>query len=596
MAKKAKKKNSLLKSSKPKKKKSIKREVSAKINENGKLKNDIPVVGIGASAGGLEAFSQLLSALPADTGMAFVFVQHLAPSHESMLKDLLAKSTKMKVVEVKDNMEIVPNQVFVIPPGKYLTIKEKRLLLSEREKTDGAYMPVNHFFRSLVKEQGSKSIGVILSGTASDGTLGLRAIKAEGGLTFAQDEASAKFYGMPYNAVASGNVDFVLPPYKIAKELARIGLHPYVLYSFPKEEEASDEPDDHLSQIFKRLRIATGVDFSYYKINTVKRRITRRMILCRIENIEEYVKYLKANKKEIQDLYQDLLINVTHFFRDADAFESLKKNVYPELVKNMNNGNPLRIWVPGCSTGEEVYSIAISLFEFLGDNSSEADIKIFGTDINEHSIEKARAGIYPDSIAMDVPEDLINSYFTKIGRGCQIIKQIRDICVFARQDLSKDPPFSRIDLVSCRNLLIYLSQALQKKIIPVFHYALKPNGYLMLGTSESIGTYADLFSLVENKNKLYVKKSASPRMEFNFNYSGHEKERAARPENLKDIFSNDMDIQKEADKVVLNKYSPAGVLIKGNLDIIQFRGDIGEFIKPMPGEASLNLFRMAREG
>ena len=564
--------------------------------EKNKPNGPSAIVGIGASAGGLEAFSQLLKALPNNVGMTYIYIQHLDPKHKSTLPEILSKYCTMPVVQVKQNMIIVPNQVFVIPPDKYLSIKGQKLILSQRKKTDGVYLPIDYFFQSLASEKKNKAIGIILSGTASDGTLGLKAIKAEGGVTFAQDEASAKYPGMPVSAVDSGNVDFVLPPDKIAIELLRIGKHPYIIYpSIDVNKEAEPKEDGTLNQIFKKLRSVTDVDFSHYKLSTVKRRITRRMVLNKINNIENYLKFFKNDKNEVNELYHDLLINVTNFFRDKEVFKALAANIYPEIIENSSHDNPVRIWIPGCSTGEEAYSIAISFLEFLRKKSLNQNIQIFATDISESSIEKARIGIYPESISKDLSKELLRRYFLKSGNSYQISKVIRELCVFAKQDITKDPPFSRIDLICCRNLLIYISTELQKKIIPTLHYALKPKGYLLLGTSESIGGFADLFNLVDKKFKIYAKKQFGNRVNYNFNFTNPEYDKV-EIKKLKDTIPDNLDIQKEADRIILSRYSPVGVLINQNFEIIQFRGKINQFLEPTPGNASLNLFKMMKEG
>ena len=562
-----------------------------KVNENNE---PVAIVGIGASAGGIEAFSTFLKNLPDDTGMAYIFIQHLQPQHESKLSEIFSKFTTMTVVQVKDKMPVKRNQIYIIPPDKYLTIKDRKLILSQRKKTDGVYLPVDYFFQSLAKEEKNKTIGIILSGTASDGTLGLKAIKAEGGLTFAQDDKSAKYAGMPNSAVDSGNVDIVLPPEALAKELIRIGNHPYIAFSSPqKDKEIDPEEEDSFPKIFRKLRNATGVDFSHYKISTVKRRISRRMVVNKIEKIEEYAELIKKDNNEVHELYHDLLINVTNFFRDPEVFNALKKKVYPEITKKINASNPVRIWIPGCSTGEEVYSIAISLLEYLEMKSLNFNIQIFATDISEPAIEKARIGYYPGSLTKDIPKELLRKYFINVNGGHQISKVIRDLCVFARQDIAKDPPFSRIDLISCRNLLIYLSPELQKKIIPVFHYALNPNSFLLLGTSESIGTFADLFLLVDNKFKIYEKKQVGNHIDYSFNFEGNTLEKNKIQPTVD--MTNNFNIQREADKIILNRFSPPGVLINNNLDIVQIRGKINQYIEPTQGEASLNIFKMMKE-
>lgn len=557
--------------------------------------DSFPIVGVGASAGGLEAFTQLLGHLPQKSGMAFVLVQHLAPKHESALTELLSRATRIPVAEVKDGMAVEPDRVYVIPPNTNMAILNSHLHLMPREPAQH-HLPIDFFMRSLAEDRGSKAIGVILSGTASDGTLGMKAIKAEGGITFAQDEKSAKYGDMPRNAVAAGCVDFVFPPDGIARELIRIAHHPYLRQPQAVETaESSDERDDELRKIFILLRSATGVDFTHYKHTTIKRRIKRRMMLHKAESLKDYIKRLQENRVEVDALYQDILIHVTGFFRDPEVFEALKTLVFPNLLKNRTPEAPIRIWVPGCSTGEEVWSIAISLMEFLGDAGSGKEIQIFATDISETALEKARAGVYLENITTEVSPERLRRFFVKAGRGYQIHKSIREMCIFARQDIVKDPPFSRLDLISCRNLLIYLGSELQKRMLPIFHYALKPTGFLLLGNSETIGAFAVHFSLLDKKHKIYAKKETPARLPIDFSRGDYPLEkiwRGRKPEGTGSPF----DAQKEADRILLAKYAPAGVLVNADLEILQFRGRTGTYLEPGPGQASLSLPRMAREG
>jgi two-component system, chemotaxis family, CheB/CheR fusion protein len=555
-----------------------------------------PIVGIGASAGGLSAYTKLLKALPVDTGMGFVLVQHLDPKHASMLPELLGRTTLMPVVEIKDGMQVVANNVYVMPPNHSLAILHGRLHLMPRPDALGKHLPIDDFFRTLADDMQNNAIGVILSGTASDGTFGLRAIKAEGGITFAQSEVSCEYEGMPHSAIAAGHVDFVLTPEDIARELARIAKHPYVLQElrYPKDGEVV-QACDSLNKIFVLLRSRTGNDFTYYKHATIRRRIKRRMVLNQIEKMEDYVKYLQQQPKEVDALFQDLLINVTSFFRDPETFEALKTEVFPQLLLGRGKGQPLRIWIPGCSTGEEVYSLAIALFEFLGENISGTRIQIFASDIDSKSVDKARAGHYPEIIKDDVTAARLQRYFVKTPEGYQICKSIRDICVFAVQNVIKDPPFSRLDLVCCRNLMIYLGAVLQKKVLHTFHYSLSLGGYLMLGTSETIGSYADLFSLVDKKSKIYLKKSVATRMAYDFSttpylppLAGTETVEAGRQ-------SPAQNMQQEAENMILANYGPPGVIINQELQILSFRGQTGPYIEPAAGSASLNLLKMARQ-
>src|SRR6266849_3376652 len=393
-----------------------------------------PIVGVGASAGGLEAFTQLLKALGSETEMAYVLVQHLDPRHESALTELLAKATEMPVRQVTDATPVEPNHVYVIPPNVDMTISQGILRLTARTETH--HMPIDRFLRSLAEDQRSNAIGIILSGTASDGTLGLAAIKAEGGITFAQDEKSAKFDSMPKNAIAAGCVDFVLPPDAIARELARIRAHPYLAPSSSSSPaELVPDGDPQLKAILHLLRTANGVDFSDYKPATVKRRILRRMALHKVGELKEYVQFLRLHPAEVEALYGDMLIKVTSFFREPDAFEALKTEVFPSILKHRSPEEPVRVWVPGCSTGEETYSQAIALLEFLGNRRADIPIQCFGTDLGQRGIEKARAGIYPESIAADVSPERLRRFFVKVEGGYRINKTIRDVCVFARQNL-----------------------------------------------------------------------------------------------------------------------------------------------------------------
>jgi two-component system CheB/CheR fusion protein len=566
---------------------------SAPETEDGARGGLCPVVGVGASAGGFEAFREFLKALPRDTGFAFVLVQHLDPGHESMLTKLLSKATAMPVSEVKEGMAVEPNQVYVIPPNTTMSIKGGRLHLVTGRTTTAVRMPIDLFLRSLADDRGNHAIGVILSGTASDGTIGLKAIKAEGGITFAQDSKSAKYDGMPRSAIAAGCVDFVLPPEEIARELARIGRHPYVGAAVHAEAAAAApiEGETELQKIFGLLRNASGVDFSYYKYTTIKRRILRRMVLHKSESLKQYLKYLHHNPSELEALYEDILIHVTGFFREPESFESLRDVYLAKILEGKARGEAIRVWVPGCSTGEEAYSVAIVLLEYLGDRVNQNPIQIFGTDISDVSIEKARAGFYSDGSLAEVGADRLRRFFLKSNGGYQITKSVREMCVFARQDLAKDPPFSKLDLISCRNVLIYMGSVLQKKVMSVFHYALKPNGYLILGKSESISGFADLFAMVDRKHKVYAKKSADVRPLFDLaaGYPTFAHEVAAKTE-----APVPFDAQKEADRIILGQYAPAGLIVNENLQILHFRGQCSPYLAPPPGEASLSLLRMAR--
>jgi two-component system, chemotaxis family, CheB/CheR fusion protein len=555
-----------------------------------------PIVGIGASAGGLEAFTKLLENLPPDTGMAFVLVQHLAPTKDSILAELLSKATTMTVSEVQDGMTVEPDHVYVIPPNTIMAIFHGALTLQPRAEPHSHHMPVDAFFRSLAQDQGQNAFGIILSGTGSDGSLGIQALKAEGGIILAQDERSAKYDGMPKSAIATGTVDYILPPEKLAAEIVRISHHPVM--TFPtalKTDHQLKAGVDDLNKIFMRIRTGTGVDFTYYKQATILRRIHRRMLLNKIEAMEQYVRYLQENPAEVEVLYQDILINVTSFFRDPETFNALTNVVFPRILEKKSSDSPLRIWVPGCSTGEETYSLAMCFSEFSEELSISPPILFFASDIDETSIEKARQGLYPENIAEDVSSERLRRFFNKTEQGYQISKTIRDQCVFARQNLIKDPPFSKMDLISCRNLMIYFGPVLQRKALPILHYALNPSGYLMLGRSESIGEFADLFSLVDKKNRIYSKKTASTQLRFDQDQTRFEVKSGLKKKAEVLATEGPDDIQKATDSIILGRYSPAGLVINENMDILHFRGNISPYLKPRSGKASLNLMKMASE-
>ncbi|MEG4959052.1 MULTISPECIES: chemotaxis protein CheB [unclassified Microcoleus] len=554
-----------------------------------------PVVGIAASAGGLEAFIELLSNLPADTGMAFVLIQHLAPDRKSLLSEILRRTTKMPVNEVQDGMALEPNHVYVIPPDTKLLLVEGLLRLLPREKMEGRYMPANAFFDSLAVDRGNKAIGVVLSGADGDGALGLMTIKAAGGVTFAQCEDTAKFESMPNTAVATGNVDFVLPPEAIARELAHLSQHSFLAGPFPVTiAEALPEPGSTLATIFGLLKSSAGVDFTQYKVATLNRRMQRRMVLYKMERLEDYAQYLLDYPAEVKALYEEILIHVTSFFRDLEAFQHLKEYVFPTITQNKSPEVPIRIWVAGCSTGEEVYSIAICLLEFCSDRVIPPPIQIFATDISEVAISKARSGFYLENQMLGVSEERRRRFFVSVERGgYRICKVVRELCVFARQNLGIDPPFSNLDLISCRNVMIYLAERLQKRVVSVFHYSLNRSGFLMLGTSESTGKSSDLFTLVDGSSKIYAKNltATPPRLPFAPSFFP-----LTRPENLQPMnanFPNSFDLQRETDQLILKRYNPVGAVVNDQMEILQLRGDTNRYLRLSPGTPSLNLFAMA---
>ena len=554
--------------------------------------SSFPIVGIGASAGGLEAFTELLSHLPDDTGMAFVLIQHLDPSHESHLTELLSKASKMPVSEVKGETRAEANHVYVIPPRCNLGISDGVLHTPPRPDS-GRNMPIDSFLRALAADRGSKALGVVLSGTASDGTLGLQAIKAAGGITFAQEKRTAKFDSMPGSAIAAGVVDFVLPPAGIARQLVAIARDSRV----PIEpREATEQPGEaELKKIFRLLRIATGVDFTYYKHSTLQRRIKRRMALRGFEKLEDYSRDLERNRDEANALCESFFITVTAFFREPAVFEELKKRVFPALVENRGREDPIRIWVPGCSTGEEAYSIAICLMEFLEEAEVSLPFEIFATDISETAIEKARAGTYTEAALAHVSPQRLARFFTRTERGHQIAKIIRDVCVFARHNVAQDPPFSKLDLISCCNVLIYLGAVLQRKVLSILHYALKPTGFLVLGPSESIGTLSESFHQVEKTHKIYRMRPAAGKPAPPLSEGRRAEGRVDLRERIAEGRAG-LDVQREADRLVLAEHGPPGAIIDDDMNIVQVRGHTAPYLELSPGEPTHNLLKMAREG
>ncbi|WP_295797703.1 CheR family methyltransferase [Mucilaginibacter sp.] len=554
--------------------------------------NQFPVVGIGASAGGVEAFKLFLKSVPPDSGMAYVFVQHLHPGYESYLPEIFQKVTKIPVRLIADNIHLEPNHVYIIPPGNILTATDGVLKLdpikNKKVKT------IDVFFSSLAVVHQSFAVGVVLSGALNDGTQGLQVIKSYGGITFAQNE-DATFDSMPKSAIRSGAVDFILPAEQIIAKLISIN-HPFRTSYTPAEvkENEPEQDEEIFRQLLTVLRVRRGVDFTNYKQNTIKRRIVRRMALNKIEKPKDYLVFLRENKAEQDALYNDMLISVTDFFRDPHSFELLCNNIFPGILLHKASDEPLRIWIAGCATGEEAYSFAICLQEFLGDKIATRKIQIFATDVSETAIARARTGIYRQSELAGLSSFQVQQFFNKLDGSYQVNKSIRDMCVFAHHNLLKDPPFSKIDLVSCRNVMIYLEPVLQKRALNTFHYALNERGYLMLGKSETIGSSTDLFAPVDKQQKIY--QSKGPHGKYR-NVTSEKSEQT-----LKDIdqvapdASNERDINKVADALLLSKYTPAGVMVDQLFDIIQFRGKTDAWLAVSPGKPSFNVLKMAREG
>lgn len=557
-----------------------------------------PIVGIGASAGGLEAINDLLRHLPPDPGMSLVVVQHLDPRQESQLPEILAAGSKMPVRRAEDGLPIEENQVYVNPSNATLEVIRGRVRLTPRREDERPFMPVDHMLRSLAVDRGNRAIGLLLSGGGTDGTLGMQAIKAADGITFAQNERTAIHDSMPRSAVMTGCVDFVLSPAEIAAELSRIGKHSYLSNPdiVPVSERTTESEEVHLRAIFALLRAAFGVDFLRYKRSTLLRRTRRRMALRRIEHLAAYVELLQLDPEELKTLYSDFLIRVTSFFRDPEVFETLQRTVFPSLIRDRDPESPIRIWVAGCSTGEEVYSLAISLLESLGDEAGTQPIKILATDINERALEIARAGIYIENIEADVSAERLRRYFVRVEGSYQIKKAVRDLCIFSRHDLTRDPPFSRMDLVSCRNLLIYLEAETQRRILPLFHYALKPSGFLLLGPAETISSYSDLFAPIHYEQKIFSRVAAATAPSPNFEAStpGRWSDPAAKRRGLDDPVG--YEVQHEADRLLLARYTPPGVLIDDQNHILQYRGATDTFVAPPIGTAAPDLLKQAAEG
>ncbi len=564
-----------------------------------------PIVGIGASAGGLAAFEAFFSGMPKDVepNMAFVLVQHLAPDHKSMLAELIRRYTPMPVFEVEDSMLVAINCIYIIPPNHAMALLGGGLQLLEPTAPRGQRLPIDFFFRSLAADQREHSIGIVLSGTGSDGTLGVRAIKDAGGMVMAQTPESTEFDGMPRSAILTGVVDYLLGADQMAAQLIT-----YVKYAFGKLSLRADQPvlinDSALKKIFVLLRTQTGHDFSQYKPSTIHRRIERRMSVHQIALIDDYVRFLQQTADEVQALFHDLLIGVTNFFRDPQAFEALEKLVIPQLFAGKSTVNGVvRVWVAGCSTGEEAYSIAILLQEHMEAIKQSYTVQVFATDIDARAIAVARVGLYPLGIAADVSPLRLSRFFTPEpeAQGFRVQKNIRDMLVFSEQDLTRDPPFSKLDLLTCRNLLIYLNADLQKRLMPLFHYALNPQGMLFLGTSEGIGDFLTLFAALDRKAKLFQRKNTElglPRISPSRFLPTLSAMEAALPRGPgKDSSPIKLPLRALTEQAMLAELVPAGVLVNALGDILYLHGRTGMYLEPSPGEVGINnILKMAREG
>ena len=558
---------------------------------------EFPVVGIGASAGGLEAFENFFSKMSPKSGMAFVLVQHLSAQHKSILVDLVQHQTDMQVFQVTDQIKLQPNSVYIIPPNKDMALLHGNLHLMEPDKPRGLRLPIDFFFRSLAQDQQERAICIVLSGTGTDGTLGLKEIKGAGGMVMVQEPTSAAYNGMPHSAIQTNMVDYILSP-----EMMGEALLAYAAHAFGSEDKPAPSPisenSNPLQKVFILLRAQTGHDFSYYKHNTIHRRIERRMSINQIGSLKDYIHYLQKNHLEVETLFRELLIGVTRFFRDPEAFEVLEKEVIPKIFAENSTEKPIRIWIPGCSTGEEAYSLAILCREHMNTLKQNFQVQIFATDIDSHAIKKARTGISPEGIVADISDERLERFFKKENGAYHINKEIRDMVVFAEQNISGDPPFSKVDLISCRNLLIYLQTPLQKKILPLFHYSLKDDGILFLGNSESIGEFKDLFTTVNRKWKIYQKKSvlAGKLPIFDFSRIGFLKGIDQKELAAPSINNNQINLHDLVEKTLLESYTPTCIIVNEKGEILYTHGRTGKYLETTTGEASLNILKMAREG
>lgn len=563
---------------------------------------NFPIVGIGASAGGLAAFEDFFSGMPIDKNpdMAFVLVQHLAPDHKSILTDLIQRYTSMQVFEVVDGVMVQPNCAYIIPPGRDMAFLGGTLQLLEPASPRGQRLPIDFFFRSLAQDQHERAIGIVLSGSGSDGTLGIRAIKGEGGMAMAQNLESAQYDGMPRSAIATGLVDYILPPAEMPAHLIS-----YVTYAFGKGSHPLDlsitKPEDALKKIFVLLRSQTGHDFSQYKHTTIKRRVERRMAVHQITDLNGYVRFLQQTPVEVEALFRDLLIGVTNFFRDPEAFAALENEAIPRLFADKAIGTAIRIWICGCSTGEEAYSIAILLQEQMEQLKKNFLLQIFATDIDNRAIDQARSGLYPASIAADISPERLTRFFTieADGTAYRINKSIRDMLIFSKQDVIKDPPFSKLDLISCRNLMIYLNSDLQKKLIPLFHYALNPDGILFLGTSETVGEFVQLFTTLDRQAKLYQRKedlSNAQRLPLGRLIPPTIENETERRRSALPPACGRFSLRETTERILLERYAPVSVLVNERGEMLYIHGNTGRYLQMVSGEPNINILKMAREG
>jgi two-component system, chemotaxis family, CheB/CheR fusion protein len=590
----SKKRATKVKTGEPKRTRKTGAALSAQLRDEG---GSFPIVGIGASAGGLEAIEQFLRHLPAGSGMACVVVQHLDPTQKGMMVELLQRATTLKVLQVKDRMKIEPDHVYVIPPNQDMSILHGVLHLLAMAAPRGLRLPIDFFFRSLADDQRDSSIGVILSGMGSDGTLGVRAIKEHAGVVFVQTPASAKFDAMPRSVIDAGLADIVAPAEELAGKIAAYLAHTPVVK--PREQPLAGKTQSAVEKVCVLLRSQTGHDFSLYKRNTVHRRIERRMGLHQIDNIADYVRLLRESTQETQLLFNELLIGVTSFFRDQAVWDLLRKKVIPEILTTRSAGAVLRAWVPGCSTGEEAYSLAMVFKEALAQEKVARgfSLQIFATDLDKSAIDRARQGLYPANIAGDVSAERLRRFFVHDEHGYQVSKEIREMVIFAPQNLIMDPPFTRLDILCCRNLLIYLAPELQKKLLPLFHYSLGPGGVLVLGSAETIGSATDLFAPLDSKTRIFRRlESALRTAPIDFPASAFRKRPHTQETSQTGTLKAAPNLQELSEQLLLQRFAPAAVLTNDKGDILFVSGRTGKYLEPAAGKANWNIYAMAREG
>ncbi len=555
-------------------------------------KRPFRIIGIGASAGGLEAFEKFFSNMPADTNMAFVVVQHLDPTGHSSMPEILARFTKMPIHVATDGMAVAPNSIYLAPAARNLRIQHGVLHIEE-PAGPGLRLPVDFFFRSLAREKGPDAIGIIFSGTGTDGALGLRAIKAEAGTVFVHDPESARYDGMPRSAINTGLADIVAKPEDMPQKLIQFVKHATI--NGNKVGAAVGESREPMQQIFAVLRSRTGHDFSRYKLATTRRRLQRRMSVNQIDDIAAYARFLKENEDEVQALLKDMLISVTNFFRDPDAFEVLKEQI-EKVISSKAQGSEMRVWIAGCATGEEAYSVAMVISECLAELGKRLEVQIYGTDIDVDALHVARAGLYPANIAADMTAARLKRFFVKENNNYRIKKEIREMVVFAPQNVIKDPPFSRMDLICCRNLLIYLEGDVQKKLLPLLHYALKPGGILFLGTSETVGESTDLFSILDRKWKIYQRREVAvpvERLRFPASFAPALR---GEPIGAPVGVTGEARIPELTEKIFLDNYAPTFAVIDEKYRLVYVRGRTGRYLEIASGQPSLSILEIAREG